>query len=398
MNLAIASIHDLDDISRGSGTFYNLTHELERQGHAVARIGPFSLDVPLASRLIKAIHRRLGKRHPLFLDPFVGARTGVQVAGELNGVDCDLMLTKDMCMAAFTPTRKPVVIYTDLMITPDYSEKRLPGCRLGNMSKLALWLCRRTIRQALERSSLAIFPTEWSAQAARSYCRRPDKIRVIPFGANMSDPGPETAKSRTWKKVSDKGCCDLLFVGKDWVRKGGDVAIESVRCLNAAGLKARLHVVGATVPGEVSQAEVRQYGLLDKSKPAELELLRRLYAESDCFILPSSSEGFVNSVLEAAAFGLPTLAYDADGVRNAVVEGRSGRLFPLGSRGSVFADTVKSWQIQPAAYDVLASGARHHYETTANWPTCVRRLTSEIEPLIGAEWKQKPKNVHAISQ
>jgi glycosyltransferase involved in cell wall biosynthesis len=374
----------LKDIRRGSGTFYNLVQELERQGHTVTRLGPFTFDVPFTARLINAVHRRLGKRHPIFLDPFVGKGTGIQVGRQLTSLEYDVLLTKDMCMAAFTPTTKPVVIYTDLMITPDYSEKNLPGCRLGNMSAVSLGLCRQTLRRALDHSALAAFPVEWSAQAARSYCREPGKIRVIPWGANLADPGPEIAGGRTWKKVNGKGCLDLLFVGKDWIRKGGDVAVESVRCLNAGGLKARLHVVGTKVPGEAPPEQIRQYGLLDKSKPEELQLLRRLYTEADAFILPSSSEGYVNSVLEAAAFGLPTLAYDADGVRNTVVEGRTGRLFPLGSPGDVFADAVRFWQREPAAYETLVSGARRHYETKATWHTCVRRLITEIEPLVDA--------------
>jgi glycosyltransferase involved in cell wall biosynthesis len=268
------------------------------------------------------------------------------------------------------------------MITPDYSEKNLPGCRLGNMSAMAVGLCRTTLRRALDRSALSIFPAEWSASAARSYSHSPDKIKVIPFGANVADPGPAIAKGRSWAKVKNKDCIDLLFVGKDWVRKGGDVAVDAVRCLNSGGLKAKLHVVGAEVPGTASPDQVRQYRLLDKTKPAELQLLQKLFTGADVFILPSSSEGFVISVLEAAAFGLPTLAYDADGVRNAVVQGRTGLLFPLGSPGLVFANAVRSWQRQPADYEALAKGARLHYETSANWSTCVKRLMAEMIPLV----------------
>ena len=382
MKIAFATTYDLRNVGRGSGTFYNLAQEIERQGHSVTRIGPFTFEVPLTARLINAVHRRLGKRHPLFLDPFVGKRTGIQVAQRLAGADYDILLTNDMAIGAFTPISKPVVIYTDVMITTAYSEKNLPGCRLGNLSVMTLGLCRRTLRRALHRSTLAVFPAEWSAQAARSYCREPDKIKVIPFGANVADPGSEIAKGRAWEKVNGKGCFDLLFVGKDWIRKGGDVAVEAVRCLNATGLKARLHVVGAEVPGEVSPGQVRQYGLLDKSKPEEMQLLKRLFTEADAFILPSSSEGYVISVLEAAAFGLPTLAYDADGVRNAVVDGHTGLLFPLGSPGGVFADAVRFWQRQPATYEALARGARQHYETSANWRSCVSALMECIEETL----------------
>jgi glycosyltransferase involved in cell wall biosynthesis len=378
LKIAFATVSDLRDIRQGSGTFYNLAQEIENQGHTVARVCPFTFDVPLTARLINSIHRRLGKRHPLFLDPFVGPRTGTQVNKRLANLEYDVLLTNDMSIAAFTTASKPVVNYTDVMITPDYSEKNLPGCRLGNMSALALGLCRQTLRQALRRSALTVFPAEWAARAARSYCEDHHKIKVIPFGANVADPGREIAQRRTWERVKAKGCLDLLFVGKDWIRKGGDVAVEAVRTLNASGMKARLHVVGAELPGTVSTGQVQQYGLLDKSKPEELELLKGLFTNADAFILPSSSEGYVISVLEAAAFGLPTLAYDADGVRHAVMDGRSGLLFPRGSEGQIFAKAVLSWRDRPEAYEALTWGARLHYETSANWRSCVSSLIGTI--------------------
>ncbi len=369
---------------RGSGTFYNLAQELERQSHIVTRLGPFPLEVPFVARVVNAVHRRLRKRHPLFLDPFVGGRTGRLVSRQLQGLDYDFLLTNDMAIAAFTVSGRPIVLYTDVIVTRDYSEKNLPGCRLGNMSAFSVGLCRRTMRRALMRSSLAIFPADWSAEAARAYCRTPEKIKVVPFGANVEDPGSAIAHGRSWEKIKAKGCINLLFVGKDWVRKGGDVAVEAVRRLNADGIRAKLHVVGAEVPDRALTDEVQSYGLLDKSKPEEMALIQHLFTEADAFILPSSSEGYVISVLEAAAFGLPTLAYDADGVRNAVVAGRTGLLFPLGSPGRLFAAAVSSWCARPSTYMELVHGARHHYETSANWPCCVKALEKNIRNALNA--------------
>jgi len=383
LKIAFAAISDLADVRRGSGTFFWLAKELERQGHTVARVGPVVFDVPLPARFVHAVHRRLGRRHPLFLDPMVGKRTGLSIARQLGDLDYDVLLTNDMSIAAYTPTQKPVVIYTDVMITAEYAEKHLPGCRLGNLSPVSLALCRRTLRSALSRCALSVFPADWSAHAARAYWPAA-RISVIPFGANIDDPGPEIASARSWRAVMEKRAIDLLFVGKDWLRKGGDVAVEAAARLNAIGLNATLHVVGADLPASAFRAFVRSYGLLDKSKPEDLARLRALFASADVFILPSSSEGSVISVVEAAAYGLPTVAYDADGVKGVVLDQQSGRLFPLGTPGRVFAETIAEWQRQPAAYDALARGARGRYEATANWTTCVRRLTSEMRGLLPA--------------
>jgi glycosyltransferase involved in cell wall biosynthesis len=392
LKIAFATVSDSKDIRRGSGTFYSLAQEIERQGHNLVRVGPIELRCPVITRVVHRFHRWLGKRHPIFLDPFVGGLTGEKVAQQLADREYGVLLTNDMSIAAFTPTSRPIVIYTDVMIRPDYPERDLPGCRLGNMSTLTLGLCRRTLRRALRRSALAVFPAEWSARAARSYCRDANKVKVVPFGANVADPGPEISHGRSWEKVSGQRCFELLFVGKDWIRKGGEIAVETVRCLNASGIRAKLHVVGARVPGEVAPEQVQQHGLLDKSKPGEMQLLKRLFTEANAFILPSSSEGYVISVLEAAAFGLPTLAYDTDGVRDAVLDGGTGLLFPLGSSAEVFVDAVRSWQRHPAAYDSLVRGARQHYETSINWRACVGALIGAIEEVLPVPACPRPRD------
>ena len=47
------------------------------------------------------------------------------------------------------------------------------------------------------------------------------------------------------------------------------------------------------------------------------------------FLLPSYREGFPRSAMEAAASGLPVVATDIRGCRQAVEDGRSGFLVPL---------------------------------------------------------------------
>ena len=289
MKIAFAAIFDLTDVRRGSGTFFSLANEIERQGHVVTRIGPVSLDVPFAARVVNGLHHRLGRRHPLFLDPFVGKRTGMQVAERLRGVEYDVLLTNDMAIAAYTRVRQTRChlhgSHDHAGTTPNGT---CPGCRLGNLSLMSLALCRRTMRQALSRSALAVFPADWSAEAARVYSPSA-AIKVIPFGANVDDPGPAIAAGRSWERVSAKGVIDLLFVGKDWVRKGGAVAVDATARLNALGIKATLHVVGAEVPKECGSSHMfASTGCWTSRILRTSKLLRRLFTDADVFILPSS--------------------------------------------------------------------------------------------------------------
>ncbi len=53
-----------------------------------------------------------------------------------------------------------------------------------------------------------------------------------------------------------------------------------------------------------------------------------ILARSDIFVLPSNWEGFPLTVLEAMRAGLPVIASDVGGVREAVVDGVTGYLIP----------------------------------------------------------------------
>ena len=76
------------------------------------------------------------------------------------------------------------------------------------------------------------------------------------------------------------------------------------RKVTADGLKSRAHILGSVTDPE------------------------RYLAISDLLCLPSYREGFGTVVLEAAAMGVPTVASDIYGLRDAVVDGETGMLVP----------------------------------------------------------------------
>lgn len=379
MKVAFATISDARDIRRGSGTWYCLAREIQHQGHQVHYIGPLDTRDPLVTRALRRLHKRVRRRYVTFLDPFVGRVRGREVARQLAGAEYDVLVTNDFAIAGYTPTRKPVVLYTDVMIPLDYPNGVPAEARMANCSRLGVKLFQRTIRRGLKRTALCIFPARWSADEALRYGADPLKVKIIPFGANVEDPGTEIAANRRFAEAVRRGRVELLFVGKEWVRKGGDIAVETVFELQRRGMDARLHVVGTVPPNPVDTRCVTVHGLLDKAVDADRAELDNLYRTCDAFILPSRSEGFVIAVLEAAAYGLPTLAYNVDGVATAVTDGVTGHLITPGETEAAFADAIGRWFVAPEEYDRLAPAARKHYEETANWKTAVSRMFDEIQ-------------------
>lgn len=67
----------------------------------------------------------------------------------------------------------------------------------------------------------------------------------------------------------------------------------------------------------------------------------RLLAVSDIGVLSSKAEGFANAILEYMAAGLPVVATDVGGVREAIVEGETGYIVPSGDHEKMAEGIVK---------------------------------------------------------
>jgi glycosyltransferase involved in cell wall biosynthesis len=61
----------------------------------------------------------------------------------------------------------------------------------------------------------------------------------------------------------------------------------------------------------------------------------RIIASSTLVAHPSHTEGFSNTILEAMAAGKPVVATDAGGIPEAVVDGVTGIIVPVGNAGKL---------------------------------------------------------------
>jgi glycosyltransferase involved in cell wall biosynthesis len=66
----------------------------------------------------------------------------------------------------------------------------------------------------------------------------------------------------------------LLFVGRDWSRKGGDIAFKTLISLCERGVDAELVIVGSTPPPEIKHEKLRVIPYLDKNVPQQRKATR----------------------------------------------------------------------------------------------------------------------------
>ncbi len=196
-------------------------------------------------------------------------------------------------------------------------------------------------------------------------------------------PVPPTRDERRNLREARRGkdSLELLFVGVDWARKGGAIAVETARLLNLAGIRTTLRVAGARPEGDYPEF-VEFLGFINKNTSDGLRKLDELFRRADFFILPTLAEAAGIVFAEASSFGLPILTYATGGATDCVRNGVAGFCLPPGAPPSEFARTIARIHADPAEYLNLSFGASLEYEILLNWDISVKKLIAAFSQAI----------------
>ncbi|MEM7667786.1 MAG: glycosyltransferase family 4 protein [Pseudomonadota bacterium] len=230
--------------------------------------------------------------------------------------------------------------------------------------------------EAIARANVLIYPTDWVAQSAiEDYGADPAKVVIAPYGANFDvaagpQPSPPTGRP-----------LQLIFVGVDWVRKGGAIAVEALDTLVAAGHDAHLTVVGCTPPSEIPRDRITVYPFLSKSNPDQAATLSRLYREADLMLLPTRAECFGVVFCEAAGHGLPSITTATGGVPDVVHDGTTGYCLPHAAGGAAYAERIATLAENPDQLAALRNSALEDFRTRLNWESWAIRAAQSFAKL-----------------
>ncbi len=157
---------------------------------------------------------------------------------------------------------------------------------------------------------------------------------------------------------------DVLLLGRYDPRKGHAVLLQAVPEVLRAVPAARFLLAGpAALPEEVRTraevaATVREQGLQDAVLVGDARPVAEAMAEARVVVVPSTSEGLPNVVLEALAHGRPVVATTVGGIPEVVVDGRTGWLVPPGDPAALAAALTHALQDAPEAERRAAEGRR----------------------------------------
>lgn len=227
-------------------------------------------------------------------------------------------------------------------------------------------------RDSVRRAAACIYSSHWAARSAiDDYGCSAADVHVVPLGANLDEdplPGGRLC-ARQWEPGTT---LELLFIGNDFKRKGGDVAFETAELLNRRGINTRLHMVGSSA-GITAPPCAVNHGMLDKTRADHSQTLRSLMFQSHFLLLPTWADCSPHVICEAYAHGLPAAARDTGGVGELVRCGQTGILLPRDATAGDFARAI-----QGAAADArlpsLSAQARRWFEEQLNWDAWAREV------------------------
>lgn len=345
-----------------SGSVYNSCRAIENRGHEIKYIA-VKKDIFVYSYylLYKMWAFLFGKKSNPLYSVFISKRYARSLKSQ-DIKDVDLLFVPAMTpYIAYYDVKIPIVFFTDstFQLYSDYYPQMTNLLKKNKEEGLLL------DSMVYNKSSVIICSSDWAKQSLMVDFRVDEKkIFVLEFGPNV-DRKDIIVNDKTLE-VTDKGI-DVLFMGVDWNRKGGDVAVETCEELNKMGIQARLHIIGCRLPKKYVQKDfIKSYGFLNKNNPNEYCKILSLILQSDLFLLPTRAEAAGVVFAEASAYSLPIFTYNTGGVGNYVIDGVNGYKLPISCSGKDFASKISDC-INSGEWNTLKKGCQSCYNSNLNW-------------------------------
>jgi glycosyltransferase involved in cell wall biosynthesis len=370
--LKIAYAYHLDaaNPSVQSGRPASILRQLKALGGTIIPIFPMEARMARSSTVKKILYRLSGRYYRGDREPAYLREVATEFKLRTLGVEYDIAFSPGSEAISQLDITKPIAFCADATFANmidyywDFSGLSQEYVRKGHIQEKA----------ALRRASLAIYPSDWAARSAIEYYGAdPAKVAVIPFGANLGSDNRRNDVHR-WIAARRFDCIRLLFVGKAWTRKGGDLVVETAQHLVARGFKVRLDIVSSKVPHRLANMPwVVCHGFLDPSKTGTAAVMGDLFKAAHFVFIPSRAEAYGMAFAEASAFGVPAIGTETGGIRSVVRNGVNGFTLPLSAGAAEFADVIAGAVSNREDYYALARSSFDEFEHRLNWRTfCAR--------------------------
>jgi glycosyltransferase involved in cell wall biosynthesis len=366
MKIAFLSRKNPFDKHAWSGAFFSMYQQLVEK-HTVEWVKPGkrSLRQQVILKTL-SLHAKIAKKRLTILNKYYAKSTMQAVSDQLNTNYDVIFATACAELFAYIDTDKPIVYFLDatfLQLTQGYP----------TYSSLAKWNFLHGLeleRKALAKATQIIVTSEWAKNSAvNDFGADPRKITIIPFGANLQrEISDEEVERMIINRTNDKDTIKLLFIGKNWDRKGGQFALDAFKILNDKGIRTQLTIVGTVPPEkpEVYSELLRVIPNLNKNLDSDFEIFNSVLEQSHIIVLPTRADCTPIVFSEAAAYGLPIITTNVGGVPSIVNHNENGIILDINDDASAYAEAVEKI-ISEKNYVDYCINSRDLYNEKLNW-------------------------------
>lgn len=168
-------------------------------------------------------------------------------------------------------------------------------------------------KQILKQAECIFTMGKWLENHLIEYSGLPrDKVKAVGGGINL-----DVTKINPEPKKNNK----ILFVGRDFIRKGGDLVVDAFLILNEKYLKnAELYIIGSNPSINTTNSNIYIIGDIPS------ERLSEYFNKCDIFCMPSRFEAYGLVFIEALVYGLPCIGRNAYEMKEFIKDGENGYL------------------------------------------------------------------------
>ncbi len=242
---------------------------------------------------------------------------------------------------------------------------------------------RRWVEQMMSRAEVVVVLGEHWRRFVRDELQVDDRRIVVLHNAV---PGPDTVPTR-----DESGACSILFLGEIGERKGVPVLLAALASPALVDLDWRVTFAGGGAV-DASRAEAERLGIGARVSFlgwSDQSTVRRLLAQSQVLVLPSRNEGLAMAILEAMAHGLAVVATPVGATAEAIADGETGLLVPVGDAPALAAALARLIADRPLRQR-LGAAARRRYLDLFDISAFNRKLSGLYRSVVRPEPSPRP--------
>lgn len=256
---------------------------------------------------------------------------------------------------------KPIILVTDA--TPKYLRENYTNFPIADNAE-------QIEAQALARTNRILYSSQFMADLAREefsfLADRP--LDVGPFGINVDELPQAVAKKAPLTPLR------LLFIGKDWERKGGNIALRALDVLLSRGIDAHMSTIGGIDEGAKAHSNVSVLGYLDKTRANESKHFDAALREAHLLVLPTRADCTPMVVAEANSFGCPVAITDVGGVGSLVESGVNGQMLDYDATPEEWADAIMALTVENNSYADMSASSYDYAMAHLSWDAWAQRV------------------------